>query len=110
MGGLYDRAAQHHGPERNPIVVIPGLSGSNLEDDASGLRTSALLDERSGSSWLLRVRSPIPWSGGLFLFTDHLGLTRDPVFTDNLPFWLLEDARGPSSPQAGPAARSGRSR
>jgi hypothetical protein len=36
--------------------------GSNLVDDASGLRTSALLDERSGSSCLLRVRSPIPWS------------------------------------------------
>lgn len=36
MGGLYDRAAQHHGPERNPVVVIPGMSGSTLVDDASG--------------------------------------------------------------------------
>jgi len=36
MGGLYDRAAQHHGPVRNPVVVIPGMSGSTLVDDASG--------------------------------------------------------------------------
>ena len=29
----------------------------------------------------------------LFLFTDHIGLTRDPVFADNVLFWLLEDSR-----------------
>ena len=26
-------------------------------------------------------------------FTDHTGLTRDPVFADNVLFWLLEDSR-----------------
>ena len=36
LGGLYNRAAQYHRPERNPIVVIPGLMGSKLEDSDSG--------------------------------------------------------------------------
>jgi hypothetical protein len=33
---IYNRAAQHHGIDRNPIVVIPGLLGSRLRDPASG--------------------------------------------------------------------------
>ena len=27
---LYNRAAQYHGPERNPVIVIPGVLGSKL--------------------------------------------------------------------------------
>ena len=27
LGALYNRSAQYHGPERNPIVVIPGILG-----------------------------------------------------------------------------------
>jgi hypothetical protein len=33
---IYDPAAQHHGVDRNPIIVIPGLLGSRLRDPASG--------------------------------------------------------------------------
>ena len=33
---LYNAAAQHHGVDRNPIIVIPGLLGSRLRDPASG--------------------------------------------------------------------------
>ena len=57
------------------------------------LRSSALLDERLDGDWQPTLRSPIPWSDVLFLFEDHLGLTRDPTFTDNLLYWLLEDPR-----------------
>jgi len=32
LGDIYNRAAQFHGPERNPVVVIPGILGSRLED------------------------------------------------------------------------------
>jgi len=32
VGLLYSRAARNHGPERNPVIVIPGLTGSNLVD------------------------------------------------------------------------------
>jgi hypothetical protein len=61
--------------------------------DGTVLRSSALLDEREGGDWSPIVRSPIAWSDTLFLFDDHLGLTRDPVFTDNVLFWLLEQPR-----------------
>ena len=30
LSALYDRAAQYHGVERNPIILIPGLIGSKL--------------------------------------------------------------------------------
>jgi len=33
---IYNPAAQHHGIDRNPIIVIPGLLGSRLRDPASG--------------------------------------------------------------------------
>lgn len=74
--------------------------------DGRVLRSSALLDERVNASWTPYLQSPVPWSDVLFLFTDHLGLTRDPVFTDNLLFWLLEAPRSPR-PVAGPPAASG---
>ena len=35
VGLLYSRSAQSHGPDRNPVIVIPGLTGSNLTDEAS---------------------------------------------------------------------------
>ncbi len=30
LGALYNRSAEHHGPERNPVIVIPGILGSKL--------------------------------------------------------------------------------
>lgn len=32
----YDRAAQYHSPDRNPIIVIPGILGSRLVDNETG--------------------------------------------------------------------------
>lgn len=32
---IYNRSAQHHGPDRNPIIVIPGILGSRLVDASS---------------------------------------------------------------------------
>jgi hypothetical protein len=37
-----------------------------------------------------RLVSPIDWSRVLFLFTRHLQLTRDPAFSDNMLYFLLE--------------------
>ena len=61
--------------------------------DGIVLRSSALLDERIGSEWSPTLKSPIKWEGVTFLFTDHLELTRDPVFTDNVLYYLLEQPR-----------------
>jgi len=61
--------------------------------DGSVLRTSTLMDERVGQEWGPQLVSPISWSSALFLASDHLGLTRDPNFENNVLFWLLEDQR-----------------
>jgi hypothetical protein len=37
--------------------------------------------------------SPIHFSNVTFLFTDHIGLTSDPAFTDNVLYQLLEAPR-----------------
>ncbi len=58
--------------------------------DGTVTRSSALLDERLGGEWQPRLESPIVWSNVMFLFTDHLGITKDPAFTDNVLFLLLE--------------------
>jgi hypothetical protein len=73
--------------------------------DGTVTRASALLDERLAGAWSPRVVSAVDWSSVTFLFTDHLGLTRDPAFTDNVLYLLLEDARrhGPPGAPEGPA-------
>ncbi len=68
------------------VVEAPG--------DGSVLRSSALMDERESGDWTPRLDSPVVWDEVMFLFRGHLGLTKDPVFTDNLLYWLLEDPRG----------------
>lgn len=52
-------------------------------------RKSALLDQRqSGETG--KVRTPIPWTHTTFIAADHLGITRDPTFSDNVLHLLLE--------------------
>ena len=59
------------------------------------LQYDALMDERysAGVQWTPRLNTPIKWSSVNFLFADHLGLTSDPGFTDNVLFLLLESPR-----------------
>ncbi len=71
--------------ELQPLEVGPG--------DGSVLRSSALMDERHREEKRLRLRTPIDWTQVTFLFQDHIGLTKDPVFTDNMLYLLLEDPR-----------------
>jgi hypothetical protein len=52
--------------------------------DGTVLRSSALMDERVASDLKTQV---------LFVFSDHLGITKDPAFTDNLLYFLLESPR-----------------
>jgi pimeloyl-ACP methyl ester carboxylesterase len=58
--------------------------------DGRVLRSSALADERVGGEWQPRLVSPIEWSKVFFIYSDHLGITRDPIFTDNVLHFLLE--------------------
>jgi len=68
-------------------------TSDNKAGDGTVLRSSALMDERIGSTWTARLESPIRWHQVIFLFTDHLGMTMDPHFSDNLLFQLLEAQR-----------------
>ena len=72
-------------PNTGELDVIERQPG-----DGSVLRSSALMDERVGGEWSATLVTPIDWSYVTFLFTDHLGLTKDPAFTDNVLFILLE--------------------
>jgi len=59
--------------------------------DGTVTRASAIMDEREGNKvWTPYVQSPIKWTNVMFLFSDHLGITRDPTFSDNILFILLE--------------------
>ena len=67
--------------------------------DGIVLRQSALLDERLGAQWTPRLRSPIDFDATLFLPYEHLELTNNQTFRDNLLYWLLEEPR--SAPPVG---------
>ena len=36
LGQIYNEAARHHGPERRPVILIPGVLGSQLHMAESG--------------------------------------------------------------------------
>lgn len=74
--------------ERNRLRIIEETPG-----DGTVTRDSAVMDERIGGEWSAGLDSPVAWSRVQFLFTDHIGLTRDPGFADNVLFMLLEDPR-----------------
>lgn len=75
------------------------VTQKNAPGDGTVLRTSALMDERMTPDrpFSPRLQSPISWSSVMFLFTDHLGMTSDPAFTDNVLFLLLESPRTASA-------------
>jgi pimeloyl-ACP methyl ester carboxylesterase len=61
--------------------------------DGTVLRSSALMDERTKDNRQSRLISPIHWDQVFFIFSDHLGITKDPAFTDNVLYFLLESPR-----------------
>ncbi len=70
------------------LSIVAGGPG-----DGKVLRSSSLMDERLDGTWSPQLRSPIEWHTVMFLPHRHLELTKGPVFTDNLLFWLLEMPR-----------------
>jgi pimeloyl-ACP methyl ester carboxylesterase len=79
--------------------LVDGRGGltptARVAGDGIVTRHSALMDERlaNRSNWAPRLQSPVKWESVTFLFTDHLGLTKDPAFTDNVLYLLLESPR-----------------
>ncbi len=89
------------GDAHNTVMTGTGTPGGGRirvirkgPGDGVVLRSSALLDERTGEFWEPRLRSPGDWGGVTFIRSDHMGLMDDPVFVDNALFFLLEAPRG----------------
>jgi pimeloyl-ACP methyl ester carboxylesterase len=61
--------------------------------DGTVLRASTLLDERLNQPWAPRVRSAFRPAVTLFLPHEHVELTTNITFRDNLLHWLLEEPR-----------------
>lgn len=61
-----------------------------LPGDVTVPRYSTLADERTGGAWRPGLMSPIAWRNVTFLADDHVGLTRNPHFVNNMLFLLLE--------------------
>jgi hypothetical protein len=81
-----DKTAQlDHNGNLTMVETAPG--------DSVVLRSSALMDERRPDNRTSRLMSPIKWNQVIFLFSDHRGITKDPAFTDNLLYILLESPK-----------------
>lgn len=61
--------------------------------DGTVTRASTLMDERVGGQYKPRVQSPIRWDSVQFIPADHIGLTSDPSFSNNVLYELLERPR-----------------
>lgn len=78
-----------------PAILSVGADGGySVFDteygDGTVVRSSALLDERVGQDWEPSLETPIQFDDVNFIAEDHLGLTKDLTFSDNLLFLLLE--------------------
>ncbi|MEM1072671.1 MAG: hypothetical protein AAGB48_04945 [Planctomycetota bacterium] len=67
--------------------------------DGTVTRSSALMDERAGRIWSPGLDSPVAWDRVQFLSADHIGLTRENAFADNLLWLLLEEPRSWRQPE-----------
>jgi len=70
--------------------TFPNDDRTTLPGDGTVTRYSALGDERQGGPYQVRLRSHIPWTSQTFLSDDHIGLTKNPHFSDNILYLLLE--------------------
>jgi hypothetical protein len=69
-----------------PVHMDPG--------DGLVLRDSALMDFRQGvEPRAPNVMTPMDIKRALFLPREHLEITRDPTFRNNILYWLLDEAR-----------------
>lgn len=84
--------------DETPDVISVNAKGklkikSKAPGDGTVTRASTLLDERIGSVYQPRIQSPIQWDQVQFIPADHIGLTSDPSFSNNVLYELLERPR-----------------
>jgi hypothetical protein len=79
------------------------VQAATAPGDGLVLRVSALLDARQGRDPAMRgaaVVTPMDLRRAPILPREHLGITRDPTFRNNILYWLLEEPRGGVTPAA----------
>lgn len=73
LSALYDRAASYHAPDRNPIIVVPGIMGSRLVDD-DGMVVWGAFDEEYADpddpAGARRIALPMEKGKSLRILTD----------------------------------------
>ena len=71
---------------------VPHFTGAFTQGYGDGTvpRYSVVADERAGDGKQPYLRSPVPWASISFISDDHIGLTTNPQFTNNLLYLLLE--------------------
>ena len=79
------------------IEIDPQTGEGRVKDRAPGdgtvVRYSTLLDERTGQDWEPFVVSTIDWTDVNFVPADHIGLTSNASFANNVLYLLLEEGR-----------------
>lgn len=88
-GGFETPAAASIDPESGALRIDTFEEGDGVVS-----RASALLDERLDGRGGGAFRSPLRFRTTLFLPDEHVELTNNRVFADNLLFWLLDAPRG----------------
>ena len=58
--------------------------------DGTVPRSCVLLDERLAGKWQPKVVSPLKWDNVIFLPSNHLGMTKDPLCIKNILYILFE--------------------
>ncbi|MEM9012057.1 MAG: hypothetical protein AAGE18_12570 [Pseudomonadota bacterium] len=86
------------GRDTPAAAVLPSAPGGEvtlLEEEGDGvvLRASALSEDDQGGHRADGPRRPIRYRTVLLLPDDHVSLTRNVVFADNLHYWLLDAPR-----------------
>ena len=104
VGGGFETPAAAAVDEETGEVTI----AAREEGDGVVLRSSVLLDERVGGPFEAGLRSPLRFRATLLLPDEHVELTKNKVFGDNLLFWLLEEPRrSPDNQLASPRFAAG---
>lgn len=67
------------------LVLIDWIAG-----DGTVTRKSVMRDQRGPDEAGSSLKGPIKWTGAHFVFSDHVKMTGDPAFVDNVLYLLLE--------------------
>jgi pimeloyl-ACP methyl ester carboxylesterase len=84
-GDAVSTASRIQVQEDGEMTLIDWIAG-----DGTVTRKSVMRDMRTAGEAGSPIKGPIKWTGAHFVFSDHVGMTGDPAFVDNVLYLLLE--------------------